>query len=128
MPKHSLAEWRLAAGIAWDDAWFRWQTIATVALGVMMSVYLLVHLVPIGIRNGLLVFHYSIYFGIDDIRAWPWIFVLPLGTLAVIGTDLVASIRLYRHDRIASRVLLGAATLFAAIASVYAVYLAIVNG
>jgi hypothetical protein len=126
--KLNVAEWRLAFEIAWDDPWFRWQTIVTCAVAAIGTVLYLVRLIPLGLKNGALVFHYNLYLGIDNVSPWPWVFAAPAAALAAIGADIAVSFIMYRHDRIASRVLLGAATAFALLAAIGAVFIVLVNG
>jgi hypothetical protein len=126
--KFNTAEWRLAYEIAWDDPWFKWQTIATCAIVMLAIAFYLVRLIPVGVRNSALVFHYNLYLGIDDVRPWPWVFAAPAYAIAAIGADIVASLIMYRHDRIASRVLLSAATVFSILAGIGAIFIILKNG
>jgi hypothetical protein len=126
--KLNLSEWRLAIEITWDDPWLKWQTIATIGLFFVTTALYMIRLIPIGVRNGVLVFHYNLYFGIDDVRAWPWMFAVPAVATAIVGIDLAVSFLLYRHDRIASRILLSAASVFAVLFGIGAAFIMIVNG
>ena len=101
--KWNVSEWKLAIEITWDDDWLKWQTIGTLAVFAALTILFLVRLIPIGIQNGTLIFHYNLYLGIDDVRPWPWVFAVPVMVAIIIGIDLFASFLLYRHDRIASR-------------------------
>lgn len=120
-------EWKFSFEVAWDDPWYRWQTIATVAAALVGSGFFLLRLIPEGLRSGLLVFHYNLYLGIDEVMSWKWIFVLPLVLLAVISADMIAAGRLFRKDRIMSRVMLCAATLFTILALIGGFFLITVN-
>ena len=121
-------EWKFSLEVAWDDPWYRWQSIVTVLAAAVGSIFFLWKMIPVGIRSGLLVFHYNLYFGIDEVLPWVWIFALPAGLLVLIAFDLLASGNLLRKDRIASRVLLSVATSFTLFAIVWGFFLTTVNG
>jgi hypothetical protein len=128
MKRFNASEWRLAIEITWDDPWLKWQTIATVALFAVVTTLFLLRLIPIGVRNGTLVFHYNLYLGIDDIRPWPRVFFPPAVAAFVLAADLSASFLLFRHDRIASRILLSTASAFMILYAIGAAFIMIVNG
>lgn len=107
-----LEEWKFSFEIAWDDPWYRWQSIATMSLAIIGSVWMLWKMLPDGISNYLLVFHYNQYFGIDEVHPWYFLLVYVGVFLLIVFADLVASFRLFRHDKMASRVLLCSATIF----------------
>jgi hypothetical protein len=123
----SKGEWRFSFEVAWDDPWYRWQTILTAVLFVVGSVFFLFKLIPIGLENGLLVFHYNLYLGIDEMRHWAWLMAVPPAVFLVMAANLTASFRLYRHDTIASRVLLCAATIFTALMLTAGYFMVYVN-
>lgn len=120
-------EWKFSLDVAWDDPWYRWQSVATILLVIGGSAFFLWRMIPEGLQSGLLVLHYNLYVGIDEVQPWPWVFALPAGLLAIVATDLVASGFLFRHDRIASRVLLCAASTFVLLALVGAFFLSLIN-
>jgi hypothetical protein len=128
MKKNIFSEWRLAIEITWDDPWLKWQTIATVAFYVIATVLFFVHLIPTGMRNGTLVFHYNLYLGIDDVRPWPWVIYPPAAAGLVLAANLLFSFLLFRHDRIASRILLSMASAFIILYAVGAAFIMNVNG
>lgn len=121
-------EWKFSFEVAWDDPWYRWQTITTVAAVVGGTAFFLWRMVPVGIRTGLLVFHYNLYFGIDEVLPWTWIFVFPGALIVMVVIDLLASGHLFRKDRIVSRVLLCTATVFTIFALIGGFFLTTVNG
>lgn len=123
----TLDEWRFSFEVAWDDAWFRWQAMFTLAAVILGSLYFLWRLIPAGLRNGQLVYHYNLYLGIDEVHAWWWLLAMPAVLLAVVLVDLVASVRLFRRDKIASRVLLCASTVFTALTFAAAFFIASIN-
>jgi hypothetical protein len=113
-----LDEIRFSFEIAWDDPWYKWQSIATVLLCIAASAFVLWKIIPVGIESGLIVFHYNQYFGIDEVQPWWWVFVYIGTVLAIVFVDLIASFQTYRHDKIISRILLCLATIFAILISV----------
>ncbi|OGL78216.1 hypothetical protein A3E39_03095 [Candidatus Uhrbacteria bacterium RIFCSPHIGHO2_12_FULL_60_25] len=121
-------EWKFSLEVAWDDPWYRWQSIATVAAVLGGSAFFLWRMAPVGVRTGLLVFHYNLYFGIDEVLPWMWIFVFPGALIVMVVIDLLASGHLFRKDRIVSRVLLCTATVFTIFALIGGFFLTTVNG
>ncbi len=126
--KFAVAEWRLAFEIAWDDPWFKIQTIVTSLVVLLSAAMYLWRLIPSGVLHGSLVFHYNVYLGIDDVRTWPWVFYLPLVMMGIVGIDLAASCLVYRYDKIASRVLLTVASVFALLMAVGELFIVLING
>jgi hypothetical protein len=123
----SKGEWKFSFEVAWDDPWYRWQSILTAAIFTIGAVFFFLKLIPIGLENGLLVFHYNPYLGIDEMHHWAWLIVLPPAVFLVAAVNLIASFRLYRHDTIASRVLLCAATIFTALMLIAGYFMVYVN-
>lgn len=123
----NIGEWRFSFEIAWDDRWYKWQSIMTMLLFTAGTCSFFWKMIPLGLENGLLVFHYNLYLGIDEVHHWAWLIVLALVALSVVLINLIGSFRLYRHDKIASRILLCAATLFTALILIAAYYVASVN-
>jgi hypothetical protein len=123
----NISEWRFSFEIAWDDRWYKWQSVATIMLFIAGTFYFLWKMIPAGIESGLLIFHYNLYLGIDEVHHWAWLIVFPLAALVVVLLNLIGSFRLYRHDKIASRILLCAATVFTILMVIGAFYIASVN-
>jgi hypothetical protein len=123
----NLDELKFSLSVAWDDPWYRWQTIFTLVLALIGSGFFLWHVIPEGLQSGLLVLHYNPYVGIDEVQFWPWIITLPLALLVVVLADVLVAGFLFRHDRLASRVLLCMSSAFTAIGLVGAVFLMLVN-
>ena len=108
-----LDEIRFSFEIAWDDPWYRWQSLTTMILVLLGSVYVFWKLIPVGLENDLLVFHYNQYLGIDEVQPWGYVFFYVGLVLAIVFSDLIASFLTYRHDKLISRILLFTATIFA---------------
>ena len=120
-------EWRFSARLAWQDHFVRWTTLGTAIFCCVITGFVLWKLLPIGLRSGVLTFHYTIYLGIDDVRAWPWIFY-PLGTMfGVFLLNLLISLGVFRQDELAARALVGLAGGIAVIWGVGMVFLTRVN-
>ncbi len=122
-----LDEIRFSFEIAWDDPWYKWQSIATVLLCIAGSAYVLWKLIPAGIESGLLVFHYNQYLGIDEVQPWGWVFVYVGVVILIVLIDLIASFQTFRHDKIISRILLCMATVFAILTCIGAFFITSVN-
>jgi hypothetical protein len=123
----NIDEWKFSLDVAWDDPWYRWQSMATIVAATIGSGLFLWRMIPEGLRSGLLVTHYNLYVGIDAVSPWPWVFLFPGALLAILATDLLASGFLFRHDRVASRVLLCTGSVFTIISLVGAYFLSTVN-
>lgn len=123
----NIGEWRFSFEIAWDDPWYKWQSVITILLFLFGTTHLLWKLIPVGLENGLIVYHYNLYLGIDVVDHWIWLNVLPLVVLAIIFANLIASFRFYRHDKILSRMLLCSATVFVILIYIGAYFIASVN-
>lgn len=105
-----LDEWRFSFDVAWDDAWYRWQSTFTLVFFCLVTAFILWKIIPVGIENHLIVFHYNQYLGIDEVQPWGWVFGQLAAALVVILASLVASFRTFRLDKVASRLLLCMAT------------------
>ena len=98
-------EWRFSATRAWQDRVVRWMTLVTVVFVFAIAGLFLWKILPLSAGSGILTYHYNIYLGIDDVRAWQWMLV-PVGTMLgclVVNTTLAFGV--YRQDRIAARAL-----------------------
>ena len=120
-------EWKFSLDVAWDDPWYRWQSVATAAVAFVGAVLGLVRMIPEGLRSGVLVFHYTLYVGIDEVQPWPWVIVAAVVFLCVVAADLLASGFLFRRDRLASRVVLCMASVFTVLVLVGASFIVRVN-
>ncbi|MEN9557900.1 MAG: hypothetical protein RL141_269 [Candidatus Parcubacteria bacterium] len=123
----NIDDWKFSLGVAWDDPWYRWQSLATAMVATVGVFLFLWRMIPEGVRSGLLVFHYNLYIGIDEVQPWPVVIPLVLAFLAVVGADLLASGFLFRRDRVASRVLMCAASVFCTLGLVGGFFLVLVN-
>jgi len=90
--------WFFSAKLAWQQKTLRVLTILTCLLSILVSGYYLWSVVPVARRSGTVVVHYNIYLGIDDVRSWPWVFLLPAIWLACTFIGLLWSYASYQHD------------------------------
>ncbi|MBP9869493.1 hypothetical protein KBC59_02975 [Patescibacteria group bacterium] len=120
-------EWRFSARLAWQDRFVRGTSISSAAIVVAMSTFLLVRLIPEGLRTGVLSLHYTIYLGIDDVGPWPWILLVPGGMLTLLIADAVAVYGLFRKDALAARALAGLALVTSIVWAVTSFFLIAVN-
>ena len=123
----TLAEWRFSALLAWQDAFIRWTTVLAATVTLAMSVFVLLKLIPEGVRSGTVTMHYSIYLGIDDVRSWPWLFEIPAGLMAVLLVNTAVSFGLYKSDVLAARTFAGIALSIISIASIGSFFLVLIN-
>ncbi len=123
----NIDEWKFSLDVAWDDPWYRWQSIITASFALIGTVLALWRLIPEGLQSGILVFHYNVYVGIDSVQSWPWIFVAAAVFLTLLFLDFLLSGFLFRHDRLASRVVLCMASVFTALVLVGTYFLVLVN-
>ena len=96
-------EWRFSAALAWRDTFVRWGNVVSCIFLLITSLYLLWRLIPEGARMGTLALHYTMYLGIDDVRAWPWVFALPALMLILLTMNAAVAAGVYRGDALAAR-------------------------
>lgn len=122
-----LSEWRFSLEVAWDDPWFRWQTLITWAAYAIGLFFWLKRMIVVGLKNSLVVFHYNPYLGIDDVSPWTMVFAYMGVSLAVLIVNFILSFQWFRHDRIASRVILIASSVFVGLILIGSHFIASVN-
>jgi hypothetical protein len=99
-------EWRFSATRAWQDHVVRWMTLVTVVFDLAIAGLFLWKIVPLAAGSGILTYHYNIYLGIDDVRAWQWMLV-PTGTMiGFILLNTLVAYGVYRQDRLAARAMM----------------------
>ncbi len=101
-------EWKFSARMAWQDSFLRWMSSLTVGAYILMSGFFLLRLIPVGLRSGVLILHYTIYLGIDEVRPWRWIFLYPAGMLGLLVMNGICAYGMYRTDRLAAKTLMSA--------------------
>lgn len=120
-------EWRFSAKRAWQDSFVKWTTVFTVLFHVTMSVYALHALLPQGARARILTVHYNMYLGIDDVRAWQWILLLPAILLLILLVNGIVACGLFRQEELAAKTLVAFSALITLIWSVNLFFLVSVN-
>ena len=101
--------------------------MANIAIIVGISSYILWRLIPEGIRSGVLTLHYTIYLGIDEVRPWPWITLLPVIMLTVWLANFLVSLGVYRKDKLAAKTLVSVFTFTNIIWVICLFFIVIVN-
>jgi len=76
----------------------RWTSLAALALPIFVGAAFLLQVLPAAQSRGSLVYHYNIYLGIDDVRAWWWAIALPAVWLLLTLADLGVAYGMYRTD------------------------------
>ncbi|HEU0050659.1 MAG TPA: hypothetical protein VFQ60_01220, partial [Patescibacteria group bacterium] len=105
--------WLLSAKLAWMRPTLRWTTLTTLAIIVFGSFLFLWNVVPARKQSGMLIIHYNIYLGVDQVRPWQWIFFLPALWLLLSLIDFALAFGLYHHDAHVSASLIFLAFFFA---------------
>ncbi len=123
----TLDEWRFSAKFAWQDWFIKWLLILNAVFIICISSYTLWRLIPEGLRSGMLTLHYTIYLGIDEVRPWPWIFILPLTMLFVWAVNFFTALGLYRKDKLAARTLVAVLTLINVVSIICLFFIVVVN-
>ncbi|MBI4139006.1 hypothetical protein HY479_02535 [Candidatus Uhrbacteria bacterium] len=120
-------EWKFSAQRAAQDTFSRVMVIGAAVILVAFSAFLLIRLVPEGRQAGVITLHYNVYLGIDDVRPWPWMFVLPASAFALLAADILFAVGVFRRDPLASRTLFATAFATAALWAVGIFFLVSVN-
>lgn len=92
--------WLLSAKLAWNKPFLRWSTVIALATCIIGSGFFIATVLPEAVRNNAFAFHYNVYFGIDEVKTWPWVFFLPALWTGVTIIDLVVAYGLYRTDAV----------------------------
>jgi hypothetical protein len=105
------SDWRFSAKRAWQNRYIRWSIIVNGLAIIAGASFFLWRLVPIGMRNGMLVLHYNVYLGIDNVQPWPWIFAVPGAMLAVYLVNTLTALGFFRPDELAAKTLVSASAI-----------------
>lgn len=92
--------WLLSAKLAWGKPFLRWSTILSISLCVVSSAFFIAGILPEAMHNHAFAFHYNVYFGIDEVKDWPWLFFLPGLWLVFTVADCLIALGLYRTDAV----------------------------
>ncbi|HVM90396.1 MAG TPA: hypothetical protein VMU11_00680, partial [Verrucomicrobiae bacterium] len=77
--------------------------------------------------GGTFAYHYTVYFGIDDLRAWWWVFFLPSVWIVLTVFDLLIAYGVFRRDQVLSSCLFALAALWAFPWLATLFYLSVIN-
>lgn len=102
------SDWRFSAKRAWQNRYIRWVALGNGLVIIAGTSFFLWRLIPIGMRNGMLVLHYNVYLGIDNVQPWPWIFAVPGTMLLIYLVNTLTALGLFRPDELAAKTLIAA--------------------
>ncbi|HPF95350.1 MAG: hypothetical protein KC582_04830 [Candidatus Magasanikbacteria bacterium] len=92
--------WLLSAKLAWGKPFLRWSTIISVALCLVTSGLFIATVLPEAIQNNAFAFHYNVYFGIDEVKTWLWVFFFPGIWFVLTMLDSLVAYGFYRTDAV----------------------------
>lgn len=98
--------WIFSARLAWGNLSLRWTSIAVAILTVGASILFIASVLPSAISQHGFAFRYNVYFGINEVQEWPWVFFLPMIWLVITAIDLIVLYGYYRTDPVLSKTLL----------------------
>jgi len=119
--------WLFSARLAWSRHWIKLASVVALVLCLGGSAWFLGRVLPIAKASGTFAYHYTIYFGIDDLRAWWWAFILPTAWVSLTLVDLLFAFGTYRKDKVLSSCLFAMAALWGFPWLVTLFYLALIN-
>jgi hypothetical protein len=122
-----FAAWLFSARLAWSRHWIKLATLLALGMSLAGSAWFLGRVLPIAKAGGVFAYHYTIYFGIDDLRGWGWVFVLPSAWIALTVIDLLFAYGTYRKDQILASCLFAIAVLWGIPWIFTMFYLALIN-
>lgn len=123
----SFDGWMFSARLAWGRPWLRWASVFALVLSLGTGTWFVSQVLPVARANGAFAFHYNIYVGIDDVRGWGWVFVLPAAWIVLTMLDILLAFGTYRADQILASSLVGLALLWSLPWAVALFYLTVVN-
>ena len=94
----TFSAWLFSAKLAWGKPWMRWLSLIALIFPIIVGNLFLLQVVPSAQSQGNIVYHYNIYLGIDDVRAWWWAILLPLTWFVLTLIDVVIAYGVYRID------------------------------
>ena len=122
-----LDAWAFSARLAWAKPWLRFASLAALVISVAVGLWFIAQILPSARANGTFAYHYNIYVGIDDLRAWWWVFVLPGLWVGLTIVDLILAYGVYRTDVILANSLVTLALLWSLPWCVALFYLTVIN-
>lgn len=122
-----LGEWRFSARLGWHNRFIKWMTIATAIVILAMTAFLAWRLVPEGLRASVLTLHYNVYLGIDDVRDWQWIFIVPGTMAAFVIVNLAIALGIFRKNVLAAKTLVAFSAALTVLWGIGTFFLVLVN-
>jgi len=119
--------WLFSAKLAWSRRWIKIASVLSMLLCLGGSAWFLARVLPVVKASGTFAYHYTIYFGIDDLRVWWWAFILPAAWIGLTLVDLAFAFGVYRKDAILASCLFATAALWGFPWLVTLFYLALIN-
>ncbi|MFZ6015170.1 MAG: hypothetical protein ACOYUZ_02325 [Patescibacteria group bacterium] len=98
----NLDEWRFNTRMAWDNPWLRWVSIATITLLIGVSLISGIKLFSATMPSGVVVTHYTVYLGIDQVKPVYWILAFIIVPILIISATILLGLSFYRNDHIAA--------------------------
>ncbi len=124
---YTLDAWLFSARLAWGRPWLRWASVTALIVSLGTGIWFVSQVLPVARVNGTFAFHYNIYVGIDDLRGWVWVLLLPAAWLALTLSDILLAFGVYRADQVLASVLVGLALLWTLPWAVGLLYLIVIN-
>lgn len=124
---YSFDAWLFSARLAWGRPWLRWASVVALIVSLGTGTWFVAQVFPSARANSTFAFHYNIYVGIDDLRGWGWVLVLPAAWLILTLSDILIAFGMYRADQILSSALVGLALLWSLPWTVALFYLTVIN-
>lgn len=94
----NLDAWIFSAKQAWKHPVLRAATVAALAISFAGSAFFLWKTLPARHGSGTLILHYNVYFGVDEIRSWEWVFLLPAAWIILTVADVVIAYGFHHTD------------------------------
>lgn len=122
-----LDAWVFSARLAWSHHWIKLASVIALVSSIAGGGWYFANVFPLAKEGGTFAYHYTVYFGIDDLRAWNWVFVLPVAWVGLTIADVLIAFGAYRKEPILASSLLMLAVLWAIpwLATVF--YLVVIN-
>lgn len=122
-----LADWQLSARRGWHHPFIRWITVGTILCVLGMTSFIAYRLVPVGIRSGVVILHYNIYLGIDQVQAWPWMFVSPAIMFAIVIVNMLFALGCFARHELAAKACVVMTLIIALLWGISSFFLVLVN-
>lgn len=84
--------------LAWKHVFLRWSVLFLFIIAGCVSSLFLLRVIPAARQEGVVVLHYSVYLGVDELRPWPWIFLLPAVFFFGLALDLMYALATFQRD------------------------------